>query len=382
MKSRVKKLALFLGLILVGVLISETRRFAREFRFELSMLSRAGVSVPDRDDLALAVRKESIRRFELYDRLIGSYASSHGMVVWRDLTTGNSRHECDSLLFSSLRYTALYKLGYYQRAQRAWQDIRGAYIQKQWRRHPDCAAKAISRDMLLGLLVALSTFPPDGREILEDLNHKIERHSGFFADGPIYVSYLTPQMAELMRLLASVYGIPAKELPPSVRYSFATRDLNILEISKGYESHLVALGLWLEMEILDLNPALGGETAPRNLIALLADVEGQVATSELFKIHWSFVAEKLYHLDSRNAFFTYLYARANGEDTENSRLLMQAQLNEMSQFPRGFLPMDCDRGSDYLWQRDSQEMDEKEPNCNTIHPGVDYLWMTALLLGK
>jgi hypothetical protein len=41
--------------------------------------------------------------------------------------------------------------------------------------------------------------------------------------------------------------------------------------------------------------------------------------------------------------------------------------------------MDCDRRSDYLWQRADKALNHDPIPCQVEYAGVDFLWMMALL---
>ena len=87
---------------------------------------------------------EAVRRVLLYERLIQKNHLYMGMVVNRD-HYGIHRSECDSLLFSSLRFVALKKLGIEDEAWLAWESIKEANDQGKWHRHPKCRRRSTSR---------------------------------------------------------------------------------------------------------------------------------------------------------------------------------------------------------------------------------------------
>lgn len=365
--------AVFSTGLLAGYLIktaSSGRMLSRHF-------PRAADTVDEKRVLA-----ELHRKFQLYHDRSSALSLSRGMVVIKDID-GRLIHSCDSLLFSALRYVSLLKAGEHAGAVTAWNAINGSFIGGNWRRHPACRDKATSRDMILGLLIALSANPGQGKNILEGLVARIRDGGGYFDDGPFYVSYMTPQIADLIRLLWESFSLPVESLPPLIRYSFSTLDINSMELRRGYQSHLLALGLWLEMELLQasIRPESGMPPAPpRSAFSLIRATVPGVNVGSLYLWHWDFVAEKLAALDPDNMFYRYLFLKAN--DLLDRRVLLELaqEMIEMPQFPHGFLPMDCDRKADYLWQRDSREMEMRKPECGLVYPGVDYMWMAANIM--
>src|SRR4051812_24208489 len=67
----------------------------------------------------------------LYEQWIEEGFLENEMVVNRH-ADGRSSSECDSLLFSSLRYTALMKLGWQDKAYKAWRGIENAFQNGRW----------------------------------------------------------------------------------------------------------------------------------------------------------------------------------------------------------------------------------------------------------
>jgi hypothetical protein len=107
----------------------------------------------------------------------------HDMLVNRH-SDGRPASECDSLLFSSLRYTALIKLGWRDKANAAWRGIQNAYQNGRWVRHPKCRRKSTSRDMIVGLLVAMTQSPPAEVRRLQQLFDIVGETGGSIDDGP------------------------------------------------------------------------------------------------------------------------------------------------------------------------------------------------------
>ena len=56
--------------------------------------------------------------------------------------------------------------------------------------------------MLIGLLAGLAQNPVGHVHYLKDLLQLVRDRDGFFSDGPVYVSYLTPCVAKLVATLA------------------------------------------------------------------------------------------------------------------------------------------------------------------------------------
>jgi hypothetical protein len=95
------------------------------------------------------------------------------------------------------------------------------------------------------------------------------------------------------------------------------------------------------------------------------------------RLEW--VAARLLELNPKNLFYRYLYLETIGGITENVALEMVDELLHSPAFPRGSLPMDCDRDADYLWQRDDSEYVAKSVECREEFAGIDFLWMAGLL---
>ena len=111
-------------------------------------------------DSLVRLRREALTRSLLYDELIKSNMLLDGMVVNLD-ARGRPEGECDSLLFSSLRYYSLSTMGLRDRAIDAWSAIEASRDGAQWLRHPRCK-KSLSRDMIMGLLIAMKANPENG----------------------------------------------------------------------------------------------------------------------------------------------------------------------------------------------------------------------------
>ena len=97
-------------------------------------------------------------------------------------------------MFSSLRFYALSKLGFTESASKAWHSMLKSRSGGLWLRHPKCT-KSLSRDMVMGVLVALRGNPEGGDAVFRSMLAEIGRNGGFAGDGPFYVSWLSPGIA-------------------------------------------------------------------------------------------------------------------------------------------------------------------------------------------
>src|SRR5690606_16280323 len=113
-----------------------------------------------------------------YEELIAASSTYQGMVITRE-HNGRVGDLCDSLLFSSLRYVSLRKLGLEKEADEAWAWIIKSRDGGKWFRHPQCAIKSTSRDMIVGLLAALTQRPEGYRDVLKELINYVGDNSGY-----------------------------------------------------------------------------------------------------------------------------------------------------------------------------------------------------------
>ncbi len=180
---------------------------------------------------------------QAYNQFIEREHLVDGMLV--NFSNGKVTDHCDSLLFSSLRFVALRKLGFDFAADQAWNALVHSSSQGKWIRHPRCKTLATSKDMILGLISALSMHPPGYEKVLTDLLSEIERNNGYFSHGPIYLSYLTPTIAYQLARVAEEAGIHRRDLPAIVRSGFSTSELTYYFIDGGFKSHLISLSTWL-----------------------------------------------------------------------------------------------------------------------------------------
>lgn len=328
---------------------------------------------------------------ELYQRLSVS-VSNYNYIIEKDhlldgmvtdrLWNGRPESVCDSLLFSGLRYVALKKMGYEQQALKAWLAIEKSQYRGQWFRHPACATQSTSRDMIVGLLAALSQKPPRYRSHLNSLIETIRHKKGYIGTGRFYVSLLTPGLAEIIRIMAIDAGIPEDTLPRQIRQGFSTLSFDSVMLQRGYTSHLNSLVLWLELELLENLSLEAGRNDSR--IRTIFDVLDGFGVNALSQFEGrerrEWIAYRLVKLDSENLFFRWLLLKTRGELDADNRAALGETLLKMSQFPKSRLPADCDRKADYMWQRDSREYKPQTKVCGHFYSGVDFLWMASLLL--
>ena len=318
-------------------------------------------------------RKKAI----LYDDLITRHHLLGGLVVNRSTELSDPLDVCDSLLFSSIRWTSLQKLGLDSRALPALNSIRSSLVEGEWFRHPQCHGPSLSRDMLTGILMLISQDPVGSKDDLLRLIGRIREGGGYFSNGPSYVSYLTPGLGKIMAKLAQKANINDAELPTTIRDGYSTNEVSLLWIKSGFEAHLAALSLWLELEI-------EGNRPPREktnvLHAVLMALVTPFSMADPVKQGHQWAAFRLVQIDPRNLFFRYLRFRAIGALNHVVARQLLEELLAMPQFPDSRLPRSCDRSADYLWQRGSHEYDQIESSCSKSFHGTDFLWMVALLV--
>ena len=234
--------------------------------------------------------------------------------------------------------------------------------------------------MVLGFLAALSAKPIDGKLLLIKLMQIIEKNSGFFSNEKTHYSFLTPQIAQASRQVASLYNLSDSNLPMRVSEGFSTHELDSLLTDGGYKSHLIALSIWLELEILENSFVHSKPVPSRSMIQTIEKLGGDMTDHQLEFERLQFVAQRLVEVDQSNLFFRWLRLKTANALTLNSAQRLLFELLNMPQFPKGSLPMDCDRSADYVWMRHTEESLTHSPNCNRSYHGVDFLWMTSLLI--
>ncbi len=372
--------AFLLGLALFGTvavysqLVANSRFLARSHE-SLRLFAQLGPA-PDAAERQRLI-DTTLRRARVYEAAIERTHLVDGMLVNRT-ASGGTEDTCDSLLFSGLRFVALKKLGFEREAAEAWTALEKSQAEGLWIRHPRCGDRATSRDMIMGLLVALSQKPENQQGHLRLLLAQVAKRDGYFSFGPRYVSYLTPTLARLLRLVATAGDIDPAMLPPVVRDGYSVEELSVAWINPGFEAHLVGLATWLELELLQSEPGLRAQ-AGAPLLGGLSDLTTWATGADLEKQRLQWTTSRLVELDPQNLFFRYLRLRAADALTHKTAATMVTELMAMRQFPEGRLPRDCDRSADYLWQRGSWEHHGRR-RCNRIFSGTDYLWMSGLLV--
>lgn len=315
-------------------------------------------------------RNALLTRSTFYEIEIQRAHLYRGMIVNRDLR-GKVRSECDSLLFSSLRYISLKMLDFDATAEEAWQNLKQAFRGGSWYRHPNCRRRSTSRDMVLGVLAAYTVrgeLDQDWQEFIA----KTGENRGFIGTGSPDVSLLTPGLASIIKMLDPS---ALDKLPLPYQKVVSTIEVESLYLQKGYRAHLFALRLWLEHRL----------TKSRPKVSLFAGLDLIFNTDEedyFLKQRLSFAASNLYHLDPDNLFFEWLYLEISESLSPEHKLRLMRKLNSMPQFPKDRLPQNCDRHADYLWQRSSDEYRPRAlfETCHEQYAGVDFLWMAGLLL--
>lgn len=351
-------------------LVANSRFLARA---SSSLRDWAGALPEPRPETKERLLRQLDERIALYDDEVVKKHLVDGMLVNWTLE-GRMLDQCDSLLFSALRYTALKKLGHEARARDAWNAIQGSQNDGYWLRHPRCD-KSTSRDMIVGLMVALSQRPFGYEQHLKTLLARVKQHDGYFGTGPVYVSYATPGVAKLMGMLAAQEpSISPAEVPKVVADGYSTNEIQMLVTQRGYAAHLIALTIWLEMELQHGRPEARG-----GFHELLDDLTLPFGGSDLYQQRYEWSTNELVKLDSRNLFFRYLRLRAADAMTPPVAYRMMAELLDMEQFPTDRLPLDCDRRADYMWQRSSAQYEPSNRGCRRQFHGTDFVWMAALL---
>ena len=333
---------------------------------------KLGLPTSVAEQLVLRARNRAL----LYDGLIEKNHLVGGLVVNRG-RDHEILDECDSLLFSSVRWVSLRKFGWEERSLRALDSLRKAQVEGDWIRHPECPDRVLSRDMLMGVLIVLSQYPANFVEDLGRLISRIDLGGGYFSNGPSYVSYLTPGLGKIIRMLANTAKTDFGEIPIVIKDGYSTNEWSLLVMKPGYEAHLAGLSLWLEIEIGKASESAEylrfWEHVTSGLIRVFSG-------KDPFRQVHQWGALRLLQVDSRNLFFRYLWFRSIGALNGKVASQLLAELLSMPQFPQDRLPDSCDRSADFLWQRRSDEYDEINPSCHRRFSGTDFLWMASLLV--
>ena len=369
-------------LVISNLVRINSNQFARlqnlsssEASLQTTLTGQSTQSDSSTNDSLQRLRREALSRAALYDELIQKDMLLDGMVIHRG-AKGEANGVCDSLMFSSIRFYALSKIGFSESAAKAWQSILGSRSGGQWLRHPKCA-KSLSRDMVMGVLVALRADPEGSDPVFRSMLAEIDRNGGFAGDGPFYVSWLSPGIASLLRMEAERRKVPFSEWPWVLRHSFSSIEFDAMFLDEGYVSHLAGIGLWLEIN----QPENSTGFNPRSIFGRLArTISGESrldTTIDAQRRQW--IADRLRSISSSNLFFKWLDQKAAGALDTKSEAHLLSELLSMPQFPKTHLPQDCNRDADYLWQRREAEAIPVVATCGETWSGVDFLWMASLL---
>lgn len=294
------------------------------------------------------VNQRLLNKFYFYEGNVNNHFLHKGMVVGLAKKDGYPTYsdECDSLLFSSLRYYSLKELGFNKKAHDAWNSILGAYDKGQWFRHPDCHKTPISRDMFLGLMILSISEPENFNSVLKNLKDIIEINNGFFSFKTYPVSFLSPGLAKTFGKILENKKI---DLPKASRLGFATYFVEKPFLEKDFRSHLLAMHTLVEIK---LHEKYG------------LKLEGWVKDA----------AKELYKVDDKNQFYKYLNYKMLYLEKGIDRKIFLSKLNEIKvfllespHFPNDTSPSYCTRGSDYLWQRTSDEWTEIRTQYTTVN---------------
>lgn len=361
-------IALFMGVFAVGQLVISSRTLTLGSYIFRNWADSITVDDAHRDEVVHRL----LDKVRSYESQIEKDHLLLGMVVNRD-QEGGAVDVCDSLLFSTLRFVALNKLGLKEEAAKAWNAIEMSQENGRWFRHPRCKT-ATSRDMILGVVAALTQWPANHEVHLRRLIAAVSRMGGSVDQGPFFVSYLSPGIAEIIRQLAMRSGISESVLPSQVKGGFSTLELDAAVLTPGYRSHLVALTTWAELE-------LGNSGSPKvRSPHLHYGPLGKIFAAKSLRdrrLEWA--TNRLVEIDPQNIFYRWVRLKSAGALSPGARVKLMEELLAMPQFPE-HLPWDCDRSADYLWQRDSAEYGPGSRTCSFQYSGVDFLWMASLLI--
>lgn len=360
--------------VVMALVISNLSRIINEQHARLIRMNENREVLSASENLA-RLRREALTRSVFYDELIKRDMLLDGMVVNRD-ANGNPESVCDSLLFSSIRFFALSSLGLKHSADAAWSSIESSRKGGQWMRHPRCQ-KSLSRDMVMGVLVALRANPENGTVLFRSMLSEIDRNGGFIGDGPFYVSWLSPGIAGLLRMEAERRRVPFEEWPWILKQSFSSIEFDAMFLEEGYVSHLAALGLWLEMSQSRSSEGFNPRSFFGAIERMVSLKSGLDTSMDVQRRKW--ISSRLRAIHPDNLFYRWLDFDSFGTLSADAEELMLSELLSLKQFPATRLPMDCDRRADYAWQRRHAEFSNFNAGCSRTFSGVDFLWMSALL---
>lgn len=189
---------------------------------------------------------------------------------------------------------------------------------------------------------------------------------------------MSPQLLLELRYLALIHKV--RELPSLLYFSFPTLEWESLFLRRGYQTHLQALHVWLEMELTDhLKEKSIPNLFSRGSFSLLLNPLGIFTYEKVTNQRLQWITTRLVQTDPRNLFYRWLLFKAHGLLNRTTTLRFLMELLKMPQFPDLRTPNSCDRKADYLWQRDTNEYAPKK-QCDHYFNGSDYLWMVSLLI--
>jgi hypothetical protein len=187
---------------------------------------------------------------------------------------------------------------------------------------------------------------------------------------------MSPGLRAAFDEIASAHGQSGSNLG----LSFWTTEFDALTTTGDYRSHLVALTVWLELEIARMSP---NRKRVGNVVDPLAALIDPIIPSRLRDLRLAWSARSLHLEDRENLFFRWLALETSGVPISvERRRIFASQLLNMKAFPDDRLPSDCDRRADYTWQRPSEQTKQKRSTCGITYSGTDFLWMAALLLDE
>jgi hypothetical protein len=309
-------------------LSATTRALMQVLMTQLSdQRSWQGLSLSNENRQALQTKRQTYQ--EQLDEALDQYGFVEG---------------CDGLLFTSLLHAGGIDVDYSQ-AESTTEPGR-------WYRsvEKDCfssgrSASTISRDMLIGLAVAL--WEAEDLAATERLIEYTDDNRGILGEAEDQETLLS--RAFMSPTLEAIYH----ELRFRLGGENSARRGYIPDFSlelTGFQAHLQALGILLRGTFYN----------------------------GVFDKDYD-VLKSLQERQPRNALFQYLY---QGYSNSDGDLVADILLDE-SLFPTDRLPTSADRCEAYLWQRDQASEDwEPCPEKEEIHPAVDFFIVSNLLLGE
>jgi hypothetical protein len=222
--------------------------------------------------------------------------------------------------------------------------------------------------MIVGVFAALTQNRNERLETAEGMQKYLSENKGFFSAKKSSASMVSPEIAHILSMFAG----DGRSM--SAKMGFTTNEWEVAFTSPGYANHLIALKVWIEMELKKDRPIKFDSLT--DLFIVLDDKLQRRANAQ--RLQW--VTEKLVDKNEDNLFFLYLYYRAHDLLIPKVRYALMKKLSESELFPEKRLPKTCDRKADYLWQRAVREYHRKTSSCRKEFSGVDFLWMAGLLL--